>query len=316
MSEDKLFFSVVIPLYNKKPHIKRSVCSVLNQSYQNFELIVVDDGSSDGSLDELKNINDKRLKVFKQENAGVSSARNLGIKKSNADYVAFLDADDEWSILFLENICEMYRLFPDKGMYATAYKLVDDNMEILKVIKKEEEIFKIEDYFQEFIDLKAPVNDSSATVIKKDLLFTVGLYPEDMKNFEDWTVSFKVALIEDVIYTQKVLSSVYLDTINRSSQGVNNLILLNFYDKLTIYIENFIIENQLHRGSIDLVLQKKAQGFMNAAIKNKQWDFFDTFKTSQLYNYTNIYQKIIYISPLNKIVSTVYSFIHFIGIKK
>lgn len=316
MSENKLFFSVVIPLYNKKSHIQRSVFSVLNQSYGNFELIVVDDGSTDGSLDEIKDINDKRLKIFEKENGGVSSARNFGIKNASADYVAFLDADDEWNLAFLENICEMYRLFPDKGMYATGYRLVDENTEIIKVIKNKEQVFKIKDYFQEFLNLRAPVNNSSTTVIKRDLLFTVGLFPEDLKNFEDWNVSYKVALFDDVIYSQRVLSSVYLDTINRSSQGVNTLILLNFYNTLTIDIENFILQNKLQRGSIDAVFQRKAQGFMNDAIKQKQWNFLDTFKKSELYKYTNSYQKIVYASSLNRLVFMVYKIMFLMGMKK
>jgi len=306
MSENKQFFSVVIPLYNKRPHICRSVFSVLNQSYDNFELIVVDDGSTDGSLNEINEIEDKRLRIFEKENGGVSSARNFGIKKANADYVAFLDADDEWSLDFLKTISEMYNLFPNKGMYATAYKLVSSSSEINKNINNENQVFEIEDYFQEFLKLRAPVNDSSATVIRRDLLFTVGLYPEDLNNFEDWTVSFKVALYSDVIYSTKVLSSVHLDTVNRISQGVDKYRQLKSYDKLIVKIEEFILKKKLKRGNINLLFESQAKYFMKNSIINKEWEFFDVFKKTNLYKYTRVYQRILYVSKLNRITLFIY----------
>ena len=90
-------FTVVIPLYNKNNYISRAVSSVLTQTFLDFELIVVDDNSNDGSVERVLGINDNRLvlKVLK-ENRGVSYARNYGVKKAKYSYIAFLDADDEW----------------------------------------------------------------------------------------------------------------------------------------------------------------------------------------------------------------------------
>lgn len=89
----KPFFSVVIPTFNREETILRSVNSVLNQKFSNFELIVIDDGSTDKTKEVLKDFN---LTYIYKENAGVSSARNLGIKNANADWICFLDSDDEW----------------------------------------------------------------------------------------------------------------------------------------------------------------------------------------------------------------------------
>ena len=317
-SEKKPFFSVVVPLYNKKPHIKRSVSSVLIQTFEDFELIVVDDGSTDASLDELKDIKDNRLKIFEKENGGASSARNFGIKQAKADYVAFLDADDEWNEAFLETIVEMYDLFPDKGMYATACELVDNFSESTIVIKNKEIIFKIEDYFKEFVKLGAPVSNSSSTVVKKELLIAVGLFPEYLTNFEDWNVWFKVALLSDTVYTQRILSSIHLDAENRSNQYTSKkpIDLLKEYDKLIIDIERFINKHKTNRQSIDIVFERKAQGFINGAIKDRKWNFLEVFKDSELYKYTNNYQRIVYMSNINKLVLVAYKILNIIGVKK
>lgn len=88
--------SVVIPLYNKDKQIAKTLYSVLKQTYPNFEVIVVNDGSTDNSLSEVSKISDSRIRLICQENKGVSAARNRGIQEAKSDYIAFLDADDEW----------------------------------------------------------------------------------------------------------------------------------------------------------------------------------------------------------------------------
>src|SRR5690606_8126065 len=95
-------FSVIIPLYNKENFVAATIDSVLAQSFSDFELIVVDDGSSDNSGQIVQSYTDKRITYIRTENRGVSSARNLGIEKASADYITFLDADDLWKPDFLQ----------------------------------------------------------------------------------------------------------------------------------------------------------------------------------------------------------------------
>ena len=100
MARQKSFFSVsvVIPLYNKGPHIARSINSVRSQTFQDFELIIVNDASTDNSLGEVARFKDPRINLYHREKPGPGdyAARNLGIEKAKAEWIAFLDADDEW----------------------------------------------------------------------------------------------------------------------------------------------------------------------------------------------------------------------------
>lgn len=89
-------FSIIIPLYNKAHTIINTLNTVFNQTCQDFEIIIVNDGSTDNSLQLIRqNFNDKRIKIINQENAGVSAARNKGIQESQGDWISFLDGDDE-----------------------------------------------------------------------------------------------------------------------------------------------------------------------------------------------------------------------------
>lgn len=117
----KPIISVVIPLYNKELHIKRAIDSVLAQNIQDFELIVVDDGSIDNGGKVVKSFENPKIQLIQQENMGVSAARNRGVKEAKTDLIAFLDADDEWTPDFLETILRLRAKYPQAGAYATAY---------------------------------------------------------------------------------------------------------------------------------------------------------------------------------------------------
>ena len=117
--------SIVIPLFNKASHIKDTIESVLAQSYQNFELIIVNDGSTDNGPKIVREIKEPRILVIDQANAGVSAARNRGIDAAKGDLIAFLDADDLWNPDFLSAIMRLYQRFPWAGLYATAYRIVN-----------------------------------------------------------------------------------------------------------------------------------------------------------------------------------------------
>jgi glycosyltransferase involved in cell wall biosynthesis len=114
-------FSVVIPLFNKEQYISRAISSVLNQTRQPQEIIVVDDGSTDGSAS-LVNENFRNfVKLIRKKNEGVSVARNIGVKMALGEYIAFLDGDDYWHPLYLESLAVAIDAYPQNAIIATAF---------------------------------------------------------------------------------------------------------------------------------------------------------------------------------------------------
>lgn len=118
---NKPCISVVIPLYNKGNVVARSIKSVCQQTLADFEVIVVNDGSTDNGREIVRAFNDTRIHLIDQVNSGVSAARNRGIAEACADLIAFLDADDEWRPDFLETVLRLSERFPDCGVFATSY---------------------------------------------------------------------------------------------------------------------------------------------------------------------------------------------------
>jgi hypothetical protein len=110
--------SVILPTYNRASTLRRAVGSVLAQSWQDFELIVVDDGSTDGSADGLENL-DWRIRVLRRENGGVSAARNYGLAEAGGELITFIDSDDEWRPYFLRLACAFFDKFPVEDLFST-----------------------------------------------------------------------------------------------------------------------------------------------------------------------------------------------------
>lgn len=112
--------SVIIPLYNKEHYIESTIQSVLQQTFNDFEIIIIDDGSTDNSAQKTRAFNDSRIRYYYQENQGVSSARNYGIKVSKGEFIAFLDADDTWEPGFLKAMCDLAQQYPQESVFSVA----------------------------------------------------------------------------------------------------------------------------------------------------------------------------------------------------
>jgi glycosyltransferase involved in cell wall biosynthesis len=185
--------SVVIPLYNKEKYIGDTVRSVLNQTYADFEVIIVDDGSSDNSAETVRAFTDKRIKLITQTNQGVSQARNRGAACARFDMIAFLDADDEWCRDYLAKISELSRKYPAAGMYGTNYYFRLNRQG--KVISKKTQLAPgwegiIPDY-REFYGKNVRVQSSSVAV-KKSVFDAVGGFDAGEIITEDLFFIFKV----------------------------------------------------------------------------------------------------------------------------
>ena len=121
-------FSVIMPLYNKAPYVAKAIDSVLSQTFTDFELVIMDDGSSDDSFDVAqKAINGwDNCFIHRQQNAGVSTARNNAVSLAQGEYLCFLDADDWWDPTFLESISSLIDEFPEAGVFGTNYTIVNE----------------------------------------------------------------------------------------------------------------------------------------------------------------------------------------------
>ncbi|MBW2938905.1 glycosyltransferase family 2 protein [Aureisphaera sp. CAU 1614] len=123
--ENSIRFSVVIPLYNKENYVEATLKSVLNQRYENFEILIVNDCSTDSSLEKVNSFIDKRIKIIQHPiNKGLSASRNTGIQNATADYVAFIDADDLWKPTFLEKMNSLIGTYQNQtSVFASTYEI-------------------------------------------------------------------------------------------------------------------------------------------------------------------------------------------------
>lgn len=197
-------FSVVIPLYNKQSCIRDTVQSVLNQTFPDFEINIVDDGSTDNSMEVVRQFKDPRIRVFSQPNGGVSSARNYGIRQSREKYIAFLDADDLWHPDYLSEIARLIHKYPGCGLYSSGYILNKKHRKI-KYFYPAEGVIK--DYFKEYYKNKTPFCHTSCVVTPSTVFTKVGYFPQNLHTGEDIYMWIAIAKQYDVCVTPNILMS-------------------------------------------------------------------------------------------------------------
>lgn len=194
--------SVVIPTYNRYEFLKRALESVYAQTYTPKEVIVIDDGSTDNTPSIQEDF--PKIKYIYQKNSGVSSARNLGIKNSTCEWVAFLDSDDEWDLDKLKFQYEFHKNNPKILMSYTDEKWIRDGVKV-KIPKK----FRKHggNIFNECLShcIIAP----SATLIHKYLLEDIGKFDESLEVCEDYDLWLRIALNNDIGLIDKKLITKY-----------------------------------------------------------------------------------------------------------
>jgi glycosyltransferase involved in cell wall biosynthesis len=219
--------SVIIPLYNKEKEVCRAIQSVLAQTFTDLEIVVVNDGSTDKGPDLVRALQDSRIKVINQDNAGVSAARNRGITESHGELIAFLDADDEWRPNFLETIMNLNLKFPHCRVFATSYLYCDDKHNCRSpVIKGLPDNFKegvLQDYFNMAIKSDPPLW-SSVVVIEKEAINSIGKFPLGVKIGEDLLTWARLAVKYDIAFSTNpcALFTIRL-YINESNQRIPDM---------------------------------------------------------------------------------------------
>lgn len=198
--------SVVMPLFNKETQVLRSLRSILAQTPDAFELIVVNDGSTDASRRVVSSISDRRVRLIDQENAGVSAARNRGIREARADLIVFCDADDEWQGGHLADIADLKSGFPGADVYATGYLVADGERRlrtnILRGLPAGFEQGRIDDYFALASVSEPPLTASSIGATRQSLE-AVGLFPEGVGTGEDLLTWARLAERFQIAYRRR-----------------------------------------------------------------------------------------------------------------
>ena len=180
--------SVVIPLYNKEKQIAHTLQSVFNQTFQDFEVVIVDDGSTDGSVAEVEKFGDLRIRVVHQQNAGVSAARNRGIDEATGELIAFLDADDEWKPEYLATQYHLYQKYPDCSVYACNYEFRDSEGKVSPTIIRKLPFVGEDGILSNYFEVACcshPPLWTSAVMVKKQAIQAVGGFPVGIKSGED-----------------------------------------------------------------------------------------------------------------------------------
>jgi glycosyltransferase involved in cell wall biosynthesis len=199
--------SAVIPLYNKEKYVRRAVDSVLAQSFGEFELIVVNDGSTDNGPAIVSAYRDLRIRLIHQENRGVSAARNRGIKEAKGELIAFLDADDEWCPDFLDTIVRLEEKFPNAGAYATGFRLLKGGRHIFRDLH----ISRRRDECGCYFDLlrKGAAVNSSCIAVRRSVFDSVGVFREGYKRGEDIDLWFRIGVLHKFAFSPRICSLYY-----------------------------------------------------------------------------------------------------------
>lgn len=234
-----MLLSVVIPLFNKERSVARAIESVLHQSHDEWELVIVDDGSTDRSGREAAAyLSHRRISIVRQDNAGVSAARNSGVLASRGDYVCFLDADDEWSPNHLANLASLIRLNPAAVLFTAKSMRVDESGQFSLPRGEDEPAYpgKLDDFFETYRRCSLVVNSSSACV-PRHAFNAMGGFPNGKTTGEDVYVWFRLAGMGDVMFCPEPSVTVHLDGENRSAARKNPL--------LPYQIEYFLDEGRI-----------------------------------------------------------------------
>ncbi|MEY4834478.1 MAG: hypothetical protein RI980_593 [Bacteroidota bacterium] len=215
------FFTVIIPLYNKEKYIKNAIKSVLNQTFSDFELVIIDDFSSDKSAAIAATFESEKVQlIYHKKNCGLSASRNSGIKKANSNYITFLDADDLWKPTFLESIFQLIQNFPEARIFGTNYEEVWDT--VIKNPCNGSEILPIDftGYINFFkINIKQGIYNHGSVCFHKEVFEKVGFYNEKINFSEDLDFNIRANYNFKLAYTNSVQMRYFMQTENQLTQS-------------------------------------------------------------------------------------------------
>ena len=271
------FFSIIIPLYNKENYIKETLTTALHQSFANFEIIIVNDGSTDNSVEQVKLFNDDRIHLINQNNQGVSAARNRGIEEAKSDLIVFLDADDLWMNNHLEELKKLYHDFPNCGMYCNRHKTKISNNKLISnsYANSIPDNFRgvIPNYFE--ANLVNRVSFTSSIMIPKGVIQKYNGFDTNISSGQDLDLWTRIGINYSVAISNKT-TAIY------RFEVVNSLSKTNFLSKRLIDLEKFKtfeVKNESLKTFLDIYRLEYAIQYRIAGDKKKSKKLVDEIKS-------------------------------------
>lgn len=198
--------SVVIPLYNKEKSIAATLQTVLNQTFTDYEIVIVNDGSTDNSVAEVEKVQDARIRLIHQQNGGVSAARNRGIKEAKGDLIAFLDADDEWKPEYLATQYHLSQKYSECSVFTCNYEFRNVKGEIRPTVIRKLPFCGDDGILSNYFEVACYSNPpicSISIMVNKLAIQTIGGFPVGIKSGEDLLTWARLASQYKIAYSTK-----------------------------------------------------------------------------------------------------------------
>jgi glycosyltransferase involved in cell wall biosynthesis len=261
-------FSVVIAVFNKEKYIGDTLISVLAQTITDFEIVIVNDGSTDNSEAEILKFKDPRIRYFSQKNQGAAAARNAAIEKAKSDNIALLDADDYWYPFYLEEQNRLLHKFPNQFVFATAAEIkrngkIFQNSYSIQTIENDAALL---DYFE--ASQLDSVLHSSSIVIKRNVFDEVGWYNPKIISGEDTDLYVRIGLKYKVVFSPRVCAT-YIVRKSGLFKSVRNLEEKASFEAYEIFEnDNPALKKFLDLNRYSLCILAKMEGDKTAFQKN------------------------------------------------
>ncbi|WP_167815755.1 glycosyltransferase family 2 protein [Methanocorpusculum sp. GPch4] len=267
--------SIIVPLYNKVNEVQRAIDSIFAQTIQNFELIIVDGGSTDGSLDVIKKYeSDSRYHLIHQLSKGLPAGRNEGIAAAGADLIAFLDADDEWLPTYIEQILKLNADYPSAGLYATAYIPTYGNqtqkLPLCEIPKKPWNGI-LDSYFRSTALAMQPPFSPCCVTIPKSTYDRVGLFNPSLNIGEDTEMWGRIALCLPIAYSSTEGAKYHWISNNKMTNIRMPIDHHPFYKYILSLPEQEEVINNTDGLQLYLEMEELNMAYINLIAGNKQY---------------------------------------------
>lgn len=247
-------FSIIIPLYNKVDYIERALNSVINQTYKHFDIIVVNDGSKDGSLELVYAKFKESVILINQENLGVSAARNNGVAKATGDYICFLDADDEWKPFFLAEIYSLIQSFPRHFIFSVRHEMVTEEGFCIQPKSSLPKNFTGSvDNMIDAYRASSCILSASSVCVEKQFFNQLGGFPVSKHHGEDVYLWLLYGMHTELAYSDKIGCCYYKNASSNSYDSIAKDVLPYHFSYYLSALKQPVVNENIARNKSSLI---------------------------------------------------------------